>query len=262
MNDEQLAAVSDECYFDWWRIWVSSIEGADVFERDGVLIARSGAPEEWWNIVFIMRKLDAPHDAIASAVRYFDDHGQPFIVRIRGGIDPEAERVCESMGISYADTIPGMTLYPLPETPEPSPDLDIRPVDDRQSLDDLIAITAEAYGLTEEGLRRTVPLRLMHDDRWHSYVGYIDGEPATSATLQLTGEIAGVSFVGTRDDYRRRGLGEAMTWHAVREGAKRGCTIAALQASEMGLPIYERMGFRVVAGYRTFVRKRKLGFLR
>lgn len=73
--------------------------------------------------------------------------------------------------------------------------------------------------------------------------------------MQLVGEIAGVTFVGTRDAYRKRGLGEAITWHAVREGAKAGCTVAALQASEMGRPIYERMGFRTVAGYRTFVRK-------
>jgi hypothetical protein len=33
-----------------------------------------------------------------------------------------------------------------------------------------------------------------------------------------------------------------------------GCVMAALQASEMGRPVYERMGFRLVSPYRTFHR--------
>ena len=53
---------------------------------------------------------------------------------------------------------------------------------------------------------------------------------------------------------RRRGIGEAITWHAVHVGAERGALIACLQASEMGAPVYERMGFRVTAQYLTFGR--------
>ena len=38
-------------------------------------------------------------------------------------------------------------------------------------------------------------------------------------------------------------------------GASRGlgCAMASLQASPMGLPVYERIGFEQVADYRTYV---------
>jgi ribosomal protein S18 acetylase RimI-like enzyme len=86
------------------------------------------------------------------------------------------------------------------------------------------------------------------------YIGYVDGQPVASSALIATDGTAGVWSVGCVPSHRRRGLGEAMTWHAARRGAAMGCDIANLQASEMGKPIYERMGFRTVALYKTFVR--------
>jgi ribosomal protein S18 acetylase RimI-like enzyme len=81
---------------------------------------------------------------------------------------------------------------------------------------------------------------------------------ASSALIVIDG-VAGVHYVGTLASHRRRGFGEAMTRHAVDEGAQAGCRSATLQASEMGQPIYERMGFRVVTQYKTFVRPEWIG---
>ena len=255
MNDEQLAAVSDKSYFDSWRGWCAFVDGGETVEDEGVLIARTSAPVPWLNIAFVTRKLAAPDAAIADAVRYFDERDQPFIIRIREGIDPDAEGAAEAQGFAYADTIPGMTLHPLPEAPQPPEGLTISTVADEQGLEGLIDVSAEAFGMPVEGMAQLLTMRFIEDPGWQSYLGSIDGQPVAAAMLQLDGTIAGVYFVGTRAAYRRRGLGEAMTWHAVREGAKAGCTVAALQASEMGRPVYERMGFRTVAGYRTFLRK-------
>ena len=43
-----------------------------------------------------------------------------------------------------------------------------------------------------------------------------------------------------------------MTAHVVADGLVTGCDVAALQASEMGRPIYERLGFRTVVRYATY----------
>jgi hypothetical protein len=37
-------------------------------------------------------------------------------------------------------------------------------------------------------------------------------------------------------------------------GKEQGCTVAILQASEMGEPVYSRMGFRNVAPHKSFQR--------
>ncbi len=102
--------------------------------------------------------------------------------------------------------------------------------------------------------RRLLTLHTLSAPGAEFYVGYVDGEPVASSALIATDGTAGVWNVGCLPSHRRRGIGEAMTWHAVRRGAEIGCDIANLQASEIGQPIYERMGFSTVAPYKTFVR--------
>ncbi len=46
---------------------------------------------------------------------------------------------------------------------------------------------------------------------------------------------------------------EAVTWAALREGFRRGGAFANLQASPMGRPIYERMGFITLTEYRVLI---------
>ncbi len=77
--------------------------------------------------------------------------------------------------------------------------------------------------------------------------------------LVVVHPVAGVYNIATLPAYRRRGLGEALTWHAVSRGAEAGCTIASLQTSEMGESIYTRMGFRRWASYPTYGRGEEAG---
>jgi predicted GNAT family acetyltransferase len=63
-----------------------------------------------------------------------------------------------------------------------------------------------------------------------------------------TGNTIGVYNIATLEMARRRGYGAAMTARVVADGAADGCDVAILQASEMGRPIYERLGFRTVIG--------------
>ncbi len=54
--------------------------------------------------------------------------------------------------------------------------------------------------------------------------------------------------VATIEAARGRGYGTAMTWAAIADAAP-GVEIAVLQASALGRPVYERMGFRMVVEY-------------
>lgn len=124
---------------------------------------------------------------------------------------------------------------------------------DGETLAGCVRVVVEAYEIDEATARSLLPLALFQRPNWSGFVGYAAGEPVATATVAMHDATAGVTFVGTRPAFRRRGFGEAVTWRAVRAGREAGCTAAALEASEMGYPIYQRMGFRHVTGYKTFV---------
>ena len=261
MIDAATIARADANYFDAFRALAAAAADGEVIvgespgrQHDGILIINTGSPLAMFNIAFVTHPLDDPAAAIAAAVAYFDERALPFVVRIRAGVDAAAERAAEALGLPYRDTVPGLVLNPIPAIPPPPPALDIRTALDAATLDDHLGILAEAFGMPKEIAGRLITPRTLDIAGAEFYVGYIDGAPVASSALIATDAVAGVWNVGCLPSHRRRGLGEAMTWHAVCRGVETGCDIANLQASEMGQPIYERMGFRPIAAYRTFVR--------
>jgi predicted GNAT family acetyltransferase len=85
------------------------------------------------------------------------------------------------------------------------------------------------------------------------YVGYAGGDPVASGLGWRTGRTVGVYSIATVESARRRGYGAAMTERVTADGVATGCDVAALQASEIGRPIYERLGFRTVVRYAAYV---------
>ena len=75
------------------------------------------------------------------------------------------------------------------------------------------------------------------------YIGYLDADPVTSATLLLAGGIAGIWDVSTPPAGRGQGFGSAITLHMLHEAHTRGYQHARVWSSPMGRRVYERVGF-------------------
>jgi GNAT superfamily N-acetyltransferase len=84
------------------------------------------------------------------------------------------------------------------------------------------------------------------DSRFAAYVGIVGGEPVASSLIFFGAEAAGVYFVSTVPELRRQGLGSAITAAALAEARRRGYGAAVLHATEMGYPVYRRLGFEEV----------------
>jgi ribosomal protein S18 acetylase RimI-like enzyme len=123
-----------------------------------------------------------------------------------------------------------------------------------ETLADWSRVVAVSFGCPEEylegpasydrdvGAPGNTPLRrfLLRDD----------GEPVASSAL-LPGppnsRLAGIFSVGTLEHTRGRGFGTIVTQAAMNAARDDGAKVAVLQASEMGKPVYERLGFETVA---------------
>jgi GNAT superfamily N-acetyltransferase len=123
------------------------------------------------------------------------------------------------------------------------------------SLEPFVDAYAGPLGVDEDQRRAALRMEAAHPDAPQHlirFAGWMDGRlVATSALLDSDG-VAGIYVVATREPYRGRGIGAALTAAAVAEGRRRGLAVTSLQASAMGKPVYERLGLRTVAEYRLF----------
>jgi GNAT superfamily N-acetyltransferase len=74
---------------------------------------------------------------------------------------------------------------------------------------------------------------------------------ATAGT-RVAGAEATVFFVNTDPDWRRRGIGRAMTAAALHAARDLGATRAALDASDLGASIYLSLGFESAGTWTQF----------
>jgi ribosomal protein S18 acetylase RimI-like enzyme len=255
MDESEVIARTDANYQHVYALLATGHDGGEVREKDGLVVINTGTPAAVFNNAIVTRALSAPEKLLREAIEYFDACGTPFVVRIREGLDVGAERACEALGMPYSDTVPGMALAPITAASSaPVAGLEIRTARTRAEFDEFFDVVCSVFEFPAELARVIFSDELLHrnDSEW--YIGYVDGAPVATSTLVMTDRTAGIFNVATESAYRGRGIGEAMTRKCVRRGAEMGCVMAALQASEMGRPVYERMGFRLVSPYRTFHR--------
>ena len=101
---------------------------------------------------------------------------------------------------------------------------------------------------TNAGIAVLVP-QLANRDDLTVYAGYLDDEPVTCSLGFIDEGSISVFNVATLEEHRGNGYGAAMTMKAVLDGMGRGCDVAFLQATEMGFPLYERLGFETIFTY-------------
>ncbi|MEO6044716.1 MAG: GNAT family N-acetyltransferase [Tepidiformaceae bacterium] len=80
-------------------------------------------------------------------------------------------------------------------------------------------------------------------------LGISEGVPVARSMANTTGEMVGIHNVYVPPSLRKRGFGAAVTAGAIMAGREAGARAACLEATEIGLPVYLRMGFRRVGDY-------------
>ena len=86
----------------------------------------------------------------------------------------------------------------------------------------------------------------VHEAPWQCYVGYLDGEPVASNMLFNGAGVASAFGVAVAPSARGRGIGAAITLAAFEDARAWGYRYGVLFATELGAPVYRRIGFRDV----------------
>ena len=81
---------------------------------------------------------------------------------------------------------------------------------------------------------------------WRCYVGRLNGKPVATNMLFNGAGVASVFGVATVPEVRGKGIGAAITLVAYDEGRQMGYRHGVLFGTELGVPVYRRLGFREV----------------
>ena len=215
--------------------------GRHVVFDDLVLTAMGGDGPDF-NTMAVVGSI-APERAFALADTFFETG---YSVVVESEVAEPVEDALRVRGWDLDEEEPALVLAPIPAIPAAPPDLTVQLVTTEAAFAAFLAISHTVH--------RWVPsLRAATDPAVALFVGSIGAEAVATARLACYGDVGEITGVVTLPAHRRRGLGTAMTWAAVAEAARRGCTAITLSASEMGYPVYLRMGFVPVCRYRTYL---------
>lgn len=126
-------------------------------------------------------------------------------------------------------------------------DLRIERVADERGLEAFARAFVEAFAAPDAAGRAWVDATRalgVGTSPWDLYVGRLGRRPVATTILFCGAGVATVLGIGTVADERGRGVGAAITLAALDDARARGYRYAVLFATELGAPVYRRIGFR------------------
>ncbi|HKD11030.1 MAG TPA: GNAT family N-acetyltransferase [Thermoanaerobaculia bacterium] len=249
---------------------LQTLPGATVHADEGLTLADSGLPCDAFNVVCRARlTVEAAVERARKTVAYFASAGRAFSWWV-GPADTPADlpELLRRAGLSEAGSERLLALdlevdLDLQSSGKPPaiPDFEIRPVASRADLRNYALVTASAAG-RDPNIARFYELAaaslLRSDSPRRLFAGYVGGVPVATAEWTAARGAAGLYNVATEPAHRRKGIGSALTIHALRAARAEGETLAILQAAPAAERLYARLGFRPIGTILEFKPKNGL----
>jgi len=118
------------------------------------------------------------------------------------------------------------------------------------SVDEMCSVLEEAFHWPAE------PAARLMAGLEHVYLARLDGEVVSSVAVLDVGTDCSVWNVGTREAARGRRLAGGLMRQALLDARERGCETTSLQATQLGRPVYRRIGYRELGALDMYERRR------
>lgn len=225
--------------------------GMRVVAVPGLTLVDSGQPCDTLNLVLGARLAESDADAaIRRVIGHFSQARRPFSWWVGPSDEPAdlpARLSAAGLEASESELAMAADLSRTHGALPPPEELRIERASTPGQLREFAEVNAANWSPPDpEVLRfyeRAAPVLLSEVSPLRFYLGRAGGVAAAAVELAIAGGVAGIYNVATREAFRRRGFGHAMTNHVLREARAMGIPTAILQAAPDGVGIYRRAGF-------------------
>ncbi|MGA2592959.1 MAG: N-acetyltransferase [Bryobacteraceae bacterium] len=243
-----------------FRVLAAHRPAGELREMDGVSIASAGVTFQMFNAAFLSAPVSSEGQMdrrVAQAAVHFAVRGQRWAYWICDGwLERRTRRALKKLfgkhNLYQAVELPGMFAEQVLPPQHELPKVDVRRVGDGPVKDAFCAIGSLCFNVPLEWFREVFE----GDAVWKNfvaYVGYVDGEPVSTAATVIGGGAVGIYNVATTPGHQRRGYGETVMRHALEQARlEHGLSRTILQSTPQGFELYERMGYRTVTSVSVF----------
>jgi GNAT superfamily N-acetyltransferase len=243
-----------------FRVIAASRGPGEIRELHGVSIASAGVAFQMFNAAFLSAPVGTEKELtqrILLPSLHFDTRGLEWAYWVcEDWMEPRARRrsrqVFERQGLRHSVDLPGMVADRILPPVKPLPRIDVRRVAGNGTREAFCAIGSVCFHVPISWFREVFE----GESVWKGfagYVGYVDGEPVSTAAIVLGGGAIGVYNVATMPGHQRHGYGEAVMRCALDDARREhGPLKSILQSTPAGQRLYERMGYRTVTSVAVY----------
>lgn len=195
---------------------------------------------------------------VTRAKEFFAARERGFSIWVQGGQEEDRDLVAaaEAAGFQFVYEMPEMTLGEKLAPPELPAGAELRKLTAVEQATDFWQVAIASYasiGFPPEVFAGYTNHAGLLAENVVAFLALLDGEPVGIAMTMVSHGVAGIYWVGSLEQARGKGIGRAVTVAATNAGFDLGADVASLQASPMGEPIYEAMGYETAFDYRMFM---------
>ena len=239
----------------FYRVIGGAAESSRVLEFPGVIAAVTPAcPNRSFPNSAIYRSaedLAAALDPLEAKYRHAGI--EAWTVWVPEGDEAATRLLPEAGHLLYA--APTAMAIDLADLPDPGPDAEDLDWDADATPEEVGRLNDLAYGWGDDGFGAA--FKIINDDSMLLYRARADdGEVACVAATLDVGDDCLLAMVATPPERRGAGLARRLCHLAVASGRDRGLETSSLQASPLGRPIYERMGYAAFGAIEMWERRR------
>lgn len=239
---------------EFWKLFAQASSGGEVFDRDGLTIANAKQPWFFMNVAMLNGPISDQFDLeerAQEALGHFERYKNPWVLTAREGwFGQDSEWILSRFCLERKLDLTGMLAERLSAPTRPLPHAQLRRIDDEETRFALADLNADTYGVLRHWARQALGSAALWRGSLFGRIACVEGEPVSGAFALPIGKALYVGWVATSKTNRRLGFAELVIRASLEDAGKAtSLQRTILHATNDGLPVYTRMGYRSVVKF-------------